>query len=155
MDQKLPRCLSRRKLELGILNAVGTLFFARGTGRYLYLLRNDPKNSECWALPGGKIEPNEGLLTALERECMEEIGFWSTTAKPVPLEKFTNDQGNFTYNTFLIVIDKEFVPILNREHLGYAWIDKSHHPKPMHPGLWNTMNIAVIQQKINTTESII
>ena len=155
MDKELSRVLSGWKLELGILNAIGALFFARDTGRYLYLLRNDPKNLECWALPGGKIECAESLLDALKRECLEEIGVWPENSKPVPLEKFTNDKGNFSYNTFLMIVDKEFVPNLNDEHLGYAWIDRLHHPKPMHPGLWNTMNIEVVQQKINTTKSIL
>ena len=49
-------------------------------------------------------------------------------------------------------MDNEFVPVLNYEHLGYAWIDAGQWPKPMHPGLWSTMNIEAVQNKIALLE---
>jgi hypothetical protein len=44
------------------------------------------------------------------------------------------------------------MPTLNDEHLGYAWLDSGHFPKPMHPGLWNTVNIEAVQNKILLVE---
>jgi hypothetical protein len=38
--------------------------------------------------------------------------------------------------------------VLNHEHLGWAWIDAGTWPRPMHPGLWNTVNIEAVQSKI-------
>jgi hypothetical protein len=46
----------------------------------------------------------------------------------------------------------EFVPVLNQEHMGYAWIDRGQWPRPMHPGLWSTVNIEAVQSKIDTVE---
>lgn len=141
-------------MEFGILNAVGVLFFAADTKRHLYLLRNDKKNPGCWALPGGKVEANESLLDALKRECKEELGIWPETGKPIPLEKFTSDNGEFIYHTFVVSVDCEFVPVLNDEHLGYAWVDQGQCPRPIHPGLWSTMNIEVVQDKIRTLHEL-
>jgi len=36
------------------VTAAGVWFYSQTTNRYLYLLRNDPKNTECWSLPGGQ-----------------------------------------------------------------------------------------------------
>ena len=68
--------------------------------------------------------------------------------KLVPLEKFTSADLAFEYHTWICVVDTEFVPRLNYEHLGYAWIDAGTWPKPMHPGLWNTVNLDAVQGKI-------
>ena len=47
---------------------------------------------------------------------------------------------------------EEFVPVLNDEHLGYAWIDSGTWPRPMHPGLWSTVNMEAVQDKILRVE---
>ena len=148
MGQKLSRCVCRRHLGTGTLKAVGVWFRSRDTGRYLYLLRNDDRHPGAWGLPGGKVETGETLLGAMERECTEELGGFPEYTKLVPLEKFTSTDGQFEYNTWVCVVDHEFVPVLNYEHLGYAWIDRGTWPRPMHPGLWSTLNIDTVQQKI-------
>jgi 8-oxo-dGTP pyrophosphatase MutT (NUDIX family) len=135
------------------VSAVGVWFYARSTRRRLYLLRNDSKNPECWSLPGGKSEPGESLFQTLERECTEELGAMPVYTKLMPIEKFTTSDGRFEYNTFVAVIESEFVPELNHEHHGYAWIDSSIIPKPLHKGLWSTVNIEAVQEKLTTIES--
>jgi 8-oxo-dGTP pyrophosphatase MutT (NUDIX family) len=72
------------------LNAVGVWFYSVTTNRYLYLLRNDDRNPGTWGLPGGKAKSNETLLETITRECIEELGFWPTEIKLVPIEKFTS-----------------------------------------------------------------
>jgi 8-oxo-dGTP pyrophosphatase MutT (NUDIX family) len=116
------------------------------------LLRNDERHPGAWGLPGGKVEAGETLLGAMERECTEELGHFPDYSKLMPLEKFTSADGQFEYNTWICVVDNEFVPVLNYEHLGYAWIDAGQWPKPMHPGLWSTMNIEAVQNKIALLE---
>lgn len=139
-------------METGTLKAVGVWFRSRDTGRYLYLLRNDIKHPGNWALPGGKLELGETLLGGMERECIEELGSFPTYQRLIPLEKFTSSDGGFEYHTWVCVVATEFVPRLNHEHLGYAWIDAGHWPRPMHPGLWNTVNLQAVQDKILLVE---
>lgn len=155
MAEKLSGRISRRHLDSGIIKAVGVWFRASSTGRYLYLMRNDPKHHRTWGLPGGKVEEGETLLDAMERECREELGTMPQYIRLFPLEKFTSTDNAFEYNTWICVVSEEFQPKLNDEHLGYAWIDGNHWPKPMHPGLWNTLNIQDIQDKIKTVEHLI
>lgn len=152
MGKKLSGNLSGRDLESGPLKAVGVWFRSLDTGRYLYLLRNDTKHPGAWGLPGGKIETGETLLGGMERECTEELGFFPTYLRLIPLEKFTSSDAAFEYHTWVCVVANEFTPRLNYEHLGYAWIDKGAWPKPMHPGLWSTVNIEAVQSKILLVE---
>lgn len=130
------------------MKAVGVWFRSKSTGRYLYLLRNDSKNPGAWGLPGGKIETGETLLGGMERECTEELGSFPAYERLIPLEKFTSADGAFEYHTWVCVVADEFTPVLNHEHLGWAWIDAGTWPRPMHPGLWNTVNIEAVQSKI-------
>jgi len=153
MDKKLSGRVSRRNLEPGSVKAVGVWFLSRSTGSYLYLLRNDPKHPETWGLPGGKVEAGETLLAAMQRECCEELGFFPQYLKLLPLEKFTSPDGVFEYNTWVCVLDAEFVPVLNDEHIGHAWINRKVWPKPMHPGLWSTVNIDSVKEKLADVES--
>ena len=93
-----------------------------------------------------RSEKDETLFDGIERECLEEIGFFPNNAKLVPIQKFVNN--NFTYHTFFCSIEEEFIPTLNEEHRGYAWVDFEHYPKPLHPGLFNTINFDIVQDKI-------
>jgi 8-oxo-dGTP pyrophosphatase MutT (NUDIX family) len=126
--------------------SAGVFFYSTDTKRLLFLLRNDDRNQGTWGLPGGKIEEGETLIEGVERECMEEIGHFPKLAKLIPIQKFVNN--TFTYHTFFCLIEAEFLPILNHEHSGYCWIDSEHYPKPLHPGLFNTVNFDVVQEKI-------
>jgi 8-oxo-dGTP pyrophosphatase MutT (NUDIX family) len=139
-------------VEFGIVNAVGVWFYTADTGRYLYLLRNDPRHPNTWGLPGGKIEPGETLMEAMHRECAEELGAMPDYSKLIPLEKFTTVDSKFVYHTFFAAVAKEFIPTLNSEHFGYAWVASGHWPKPLHPGLWSTVNFDAVQEKIATIE---
>lgn len=125
--------------------SAGIFFYSSSTKRFLYLLRNDNKNFS-WSIPGGKIENNETLLEGLERECEEEMNYWPESAKLIPIQKFSNQ--SFVYHTFFCSVDLEFIPKLNSEHVGYAWIDEDKYPKPLHPGLFSTINIDVVQEKL-------
>lgn len=142
-------------MESGVVNAVGIWFFCVSTGRYLYLLRNDSKNPGTWGLPGGKIESGETLIEAMHRECKEELGFMPEHIKLMPVEKFTSRDNGFVYHTFFCSVTAEFVPVLNDEHLGWAWIDSGHWPKPMHPGLWSTVNFEAVKEKMNLMQQMI
>lgn len=139
-------------MESYIVNAVGIWFFSQSTNRYLYLLRNDTRHPDNWGLPGGKCNRGESLMDGILRECQEELDIDFAGSKFLPIEKFTSAEGTFVYHTFFCVVNAEFVPRLNDEHQGYAWIDSGVWPRPMHPGLWNTVNLDIVQQKIQQIE---
>lgn len=130
------------------VSAVGVWFYAASTQRYLYLMRTDPKHPDAWGLPGGKIEPGESMMAAMNRECQEELGAMPDYVKLVPIEKFTSADGGFEYHTFFCIVADEFVPQLNREHSGYAWVQGGATLRPMHPGLWSTINFEAVKEKI-------
>lgn len=132
-------------------NSVGIFFYASSTGRYLYLMRNDNKYPDSWGLPGGKVEPGETLFQGAQRECQEELNYFPQNAKLIPIQRF--DNGNFTYHTFWCAIENEFVPVLNNEHVGYAWVVSGRYPKPLHPGLFSTVNFSVVQDKLHSIEN--
>lgn len=150
MGKELRRVISWRRMESSsITNAVGVWFYSISTDRHLYLLRNDTKHPGTWGLPGGKVEAGESLLATINRECCEEIGHMPKITSLVPLEKFTSTDGAFSYHTFFATVVEEFTPVLNYEHIGYSWISRATWPKPMHPGLWSTVNFDVVQDKIS------
>jgi 8-oxo-dGTP pyrophosphatase MutT (NUDIX family) len=132
----------------------GALIYSAATKRYLFLLRNQKRHAGSWGLVGGGVEPGESPAQALQREIVEEIGAININ-KIIPLEKFTSDNNNFEYHTYLITVNDEFVPQLNDEHRGYAWTAINDHPKPLHPGVWRTFSFKSIIDKIKTVETVI
>jgi hypothetical protein len=92
------------------------------------------------------------LIAAVERECSEELGAMPEYKQLIPIEKFTSPDSAFEYHTFWCRVEQEFVPELNHEHVGYAWIGTGRWPRPLHPGLWNTVNLDAVQQKIRQIE---
>lgn len=152
MGQELSRIISRRHMESSAVNAVGIWFYSVSTNRYLYLLRNDSKHPGTWGLPGGKMESGESLLETMQRECEEELGSMPEYVRLMPLEKFTSADQGFVYHTFFCSVTGEFTPVLNDEHIGWAWIESGNWPRPMHPGLWSTVNFDTVREKIATIE---
>lgn len=142
-------------MEHRTLESCGALFYCPSTKRYLFLLRNDSKHSGSWGLVGGKAEINETVMSALQREVVEEIGYTLTNEKIVPIEQFTSNDARFTFHTFLVKVEKEFVPVLNHEHRGYCWVSINDHPKPLHPGVWRSFQFEVIKQKLQLLEQIL
>ena len=133
-----------------INQSAGIFFYSKSTARSLYLLRNETKNP-TWSIPGGKIEKNETLLVGLKRECIEEIQYWDDDFKLVPVQKFVNN--TFAYHTFFCEIENEFVPILNDEHCGYAWVGGDRYPKLLHPGLFSTIQIDNVAEKLSSLKN--
>jgi len=155
MGQKLGRRVQERTMDTGLIEGVGTFIYSTSTQRYLFLLRNSSKYSGTWGLAGGKIDTGEQLLDSLCRELREELGYDFVNDKVIPIEKFTSDNGNFSYHTFLIPVTEEFLPNLNYEHRGYCWVALEDHPKPLHPGVWRTVNFKSVVDKIKTLESVL
>ena len=134
----------------------GGLFLAKDTKRFLFLLRNQGKTAGTWGIVGGKNEPGDvAPIDTLQREITEEVGCLPNIEKYVPLEWYTSKDEEFYYHTYLLLIKEEFIPKLNDEHVGYAWCDLEHWPKPLHNGVRVTLNNKIIKAKIDTVLDIL
>jgi 8-oxo-dGTP pyrophosphatase MutT (NUDIX family) len=150
MAKKLARAVSRRLLEHNNLTAAGALMISVRSGRGLFLLRDQDTYSNTWGLVGGQLHKTETVQQGLLREIEEEIGFMPVVLKTIPLELFSSPDGHFNYHTFIMLVKTEFVPELSSEHQGYCWCKVNNPPKPLHPGLYNSLNNQVIKDKLQT-----
>tara|TARA_B100000925_G_C21787401_1_gene378988 strand:+ start:148 stop:597 length:450 start_codon:yes stop_codon:yes gene_type:complete len=132
----------------------GALFYALNTKRFLFLQRTKNKTIGQWGLVGGMSEKGETPWNSLQREIKEEIGVEGNFKKVIPLELFTSKDEKFYFHTYVILVEKEFIPTLNNEHSGYCWCDIGTYPKPLHVGLRNTLQNKINQTKIQTVSEI-
>jgi len=134
--------------------ATGVLFYAKSTKRFLFLLRKNTRTRHTWGMPGGKVNDGETIINGLNREIVEEVGMLPEVEKIIPLDTFASVDGGFEHYSFIYVIKDEFLPVLNSEHLGYCWteLDEDIFPKPLHPGLWNSVTSEVVMNKIKFVE---
>jgi 8-oxo-dGTP pyrophosphatase MutT (NUDIX family) len=132
----------------------GALFYALNTKRFLFLHRAQGRTGNLWGLVGGTNEKAETPWEGLKREIFEEIGTVEIK-KTMPLETFVSNDTNFLFHTYLCVVNQEFLPTLNHEHDGYAWVNFGQWPKPLHNGLKNTLNNKTNQRKLETVFRVI
>ena len=134
-----------------MINAVGTIFIAKSTGRICLCLRGPDCNYKLnWSLWGGKVEHGEYFGQALERELSEEIINAPQVIKTIPLDSYTSRDKRFKYVSYVSIVDVEFVPELNHENVGYCWIDVDCYPRPMHPGARTVLTNANNKEKLVT-----
>jgi ADP-ribose pyrophosphatase YjhB (NUDIX family) len=133
----------------------GALFYTLDTNRFLLLHRTQSKQNYVWGLVGGTNEEKETPWEGLKREIEEEIGSLPDIKKTIPLETFVSNDNHFYFHTYLCVVENEFIPKLNSEHDGYAWVNFGKWPKPLHHGLSNTLKSKTNQRKLETVFTLI
>jgi 8-oxo-dGTP pyrophosphatase MutT (NUDIX family) len=133
----------------------GALFYAKSTRRFLFLHRTQGKRSNLWGLVGGTNEDTETPWSGLQREIKEEIGKLPSIEKTIPLETFVSNDEQFLFHTYLCVVEQEFLPSLNDEHDGYAWVAFGKWPNPLHHGLKNTLTSKTNLVKLDTVFKLI
>ena len=133
----------------------GALFYSTSTKRFLLLQRTDFKTRGMWGLVGGQARYTESAFEGLKREIIEEVKETPKFKKVIPLELFTSNDQKFFFNTYLIAVENEFIPKLNREHSGYCWCNFECWPKNLHAGLKNTLNNKAIKGKLQTILDLI
>lgn len=131
--------------------SIGSLFYCWTTQRFFFVLRGqDCPRPNTWGLVGGKLEEGETLTQGLHREILEELGFQPEIRKTIPIDTYENIDQSFKYYTWLLIVDKEFIPDLNHENQGYAWVSFNGWPKPLHPGLYASFTEDMFKRKIAT-----
>ena len=127
----------------------GGLFLSKDTKRFLFLLRTQGKTANTWGFVGGKKEPHDQTpYDTLTREIFEEVGETPSIKKMIPLEQYVSNDQHFKYNTYVLLVENEFIPKLNEEHSAYAWCNYNCFPKPLHQGVKSSLNNKLIKNKI-------
>ena len=135
--------------------AAGVVFLAKDTGRCLLQLREGNKRfNHTWGFWGGIIEKGETPYECIVRELDEEIGFVPELQKLNPIDVYQSKDKNFCYYSVVYVVEEEFIPSLNSESAGYAWIDIGVWPKPLHNGSHITLNKNGGTDKLHTILNI-
>ena len=128
----------------------GALFYAKSTRRFLLVQKARGKHTGTWGLVGGTNLQNENPWQGLQREVQEEIGFFPTVIKTIPLETFVSNDKVFNFHTYLCLVEEEFIPTLSEEHCAWAWSTIDYAPKPLHQGLRNSFSNKIIRTKLQT-----
>lgn len=116
-------------------SGVGTLIVSVSSETVLLGLRAPYKtHAMSWALFGGMMEEGESPKQGLLRELGEELGFVPDIAKIYPFDVYQSRDRHFKYYSYVVVVEDEFVPVLNKESAGYCWVKLGNWPKPMHQG---------------------
>ena len=136
------------------ITASGCLFYAKSTKRFLFLNRQQ-KQKGTWGMVGGSTHDTETPWQGLQREITEEIGFQPTITKTIPLELFVSTDTRFKFHTFVCVVESEFIPKLNVEHFGYAWVSVNQWPLPLHEGVRKSLVSKQIKTKLQTILDLI
>lgn len=156
----------RRRVQPGLLDTspvvpfdgivgVGTLFLSVNTNRVLLQFRNsDKRHKHTWGFWGGIVEKGESPYDALVRELNEELGNFPEINKLNPIDVYQSKDKNFMYYSFVAVIEDEFIPKLNGESCGYAWVDIGQWPKPLHEGARVTLTRNDGKSKLETILNI-
>jgi 8-oxo-dGTP pyrophosphatase MutT (NUDIX family) len=137
-----------------MISAAGAIFYSLNTSRFFFVHRSQGKYKNVWSTVGGKQEKGETAWQTCQREIIEEIGTIDI-CKIIPLEVSSTCRLEFVYSTFLCITSNEFIPTLNNENDGYAWVKYKKWPAPLHFGLKKTLNKEINLLKLNTLTSIL
>lgn len=127
-------------------SGAGCMILCRKTGRFLMCFRGTRSPSpRTWSVWGGRAELDETPDQTARREVFEETGLRIEG----DLEHIHHqDTFGFLYDTFLAVVDTEFVPFLTPEADGFSWVPLESVPTPRHAGLEDLMTSRVAASRL-------
>lgn len=97
-----------------------TAAFIRNGERLLFVRRRAGGDlSECWELPGGKVDPGESPQEALQRELHEELGIDASVGERVGRTEFDHRGQRFELVGF--EVEADLGPLVLREHEAHAF----------------------------------
>jgi 8-oxo-dGTP pyrophosphatase MutT (NUDIX family) len=99
--------------------------FFEHDGKFLMLLRQDAKpQGNTWGVPAGKVERNESLSVAMERELEEETGYKATLdPEPINTVYVRYQEYDFVYHIFHYLLhEKPEIIIEPSAHRAFRWV---------------------------------
>jgi ADP-ribose pyrophosphatase YjhB (NUDIX family) len=105
---------------------VPTWYFALVVVRqgHRFLLTQEKKYGSTWSIPGGRVEPGEGLIEAAMREVLEETGVPVTIEGILRVEHSPSSSGSRVRVIFVGTPRDDTAPktTSDEESLGAAWL---------------------------------
>jgi 8-oxo-dGTP diphosphatase len=104
------------------------------TGKFLFAKRSAAANNGgFWNFFGGRIDPGEEPRTALVRELQEEAGLHIKQKQLIKLCRVPGVKAGPSrerdMHYFLLRLDREISPRLNREHSNFRWFKRNGLPE--------------------------
>ncbi|MBI4262217.1 NUDIX domain-containing protein [Candidatus Uhrbacteria bacterium] len=114
-----------KKFPRGV-EVVGSAIIEDGEGKIL--LVKSPKWNYRWTMPGGHIEPGEGIEEALLREAEEEVGLRLKSSGIISFGELIGPKSfhrpaHFIYFDILCKTKNKRVKLDNEELKEYIWVD--------------------------------
>lgn len=93
----------------------------------LLIKRKNHPSKDCWALPGGFVNPDESLEEAVCREVLEEVGLTIEPNLPVQLKTFSvpgRDPRGWVISTlFFTLLPQKEKPVANDDAKEAKWFN--------------------------------
>jgi 8-oxo-dGTP pyrophosphatase MutT (NUDIX family) len=126
---------------------VGAVIVSEETGNVLTVLRSAKEtHPNTWSFVGGRVEAGEQPAEALARELKEELNL-TKIKKMTPLHNYQSRSKDFIYDTYIVLVSKEFAPELNWENSGHAWTSIDNLPSPLHPKVRQMLSSSRLKAK--------
>lgn len=114
-------------------NGAWAIIHCIDTGKFLLGKRSSTvNNSGAWNFFGGRIDRGEEPCSALVRELAEEAGFRVKQKQLIKLGCVSGirrrGSGDCYMHYYLLKVEREVAPRLNREHSNYRWFKRCRLP---------------------------
>jgi len=129
-------CYFLNMLEEYCIVLAVTAFIRDKDGRILIVHKSLEQRVDggFWTCPGGKVEPEEGIVDALKREVKEEVGLAIKDYRWIGEDVFESDDRFYHAQHFLCSADGNVV--LEDNFLGFEWLKEEDIEKySFHPNL--------------------
>lgn len=94
---------------------------------------NEDIHGGLWVFPGGKVEENEDIFTALKREIKEEVGLdILNERKQISEYEYERPNGEITFGSCFFVEAKNENVKLSSELEDFAWVTKEEFREYKH-----------------------
>ena len=137
----LPSSSPPRRLNIKRnIRGSGALILAKDTGQLLFALRASryigPERPREWNLWGGRLYLHESPEMGVIRNAKEQTGYKGNFEDVTQLYSFISLYTNFRYYTYLLTVENEFTPTIDRKLIDhYQWVEYGDFPSPLHPAV--------------------